>query len=172
VVVTQGPAGQEPDALLHHLRTLTQQGAVVAAFQAAHEKFRQFHEDLLRLAPAAAVHDGNAFDELSEALDAYTVLFDEHHYAEDQYFFPALLSVEPGLAAVVERLVTQHEAVASRLTAVREQMHRDRTPGDTSERPQRLIAALTDLRDVVDAHLALEEAETIPALRTWTRWPL
>jgi iron-sulfur cluster repair protein YtfE (RIC family) len=121
---------------------------------------------------AAAEHDGDAFDELSEALDAYTVLFDEHHHAEDLYFFPALLSVERGLAVVIERLVTQHEALASRLMAVREQMHRDRTPGDTSERPQRLIVTLTDLRDVVDAHLALEEAETVPALSTWTRWPL
>ena len=172
VVMPQQAAGKEPDALLDHLRALTQQGAVVGAFQAAHEKFRQFHEVFLALAPAVAEYDGKAFDELSETLDAYTILFQEHHYAEDQYFFPALLSAEPALAAVVELLVTQHEALASRLTDVREQMHRNRIPGDTSDRPQRLIAALNDLHEAVDAHLALEEAETVPALSTWTKWPL
>jgi hypothetical protein len=64
MVVRQEPAGQEPDALLDHLRTVPQQGAVLGAFQAAHEKFRQFHEVFLRLAPAAAEHD-DAFDVLS-----------------------------------------------------------------------------------------------------------
>ena len=76
------------------LINLTREGTVVAAFQGAHDKFHRLHVDCLRLA-AMATTDDEALNELLQTLHAYTALFNEHHHAEDHYFFPALRQAEP-----------------------------------------------------------------------------
>ena len=159
------------DPTLQHLITLTREGTVVAAFQAAHDKFHRFHADCLRLA-ATATTDDEVLGELLQALDNYTALFNEHHHAEDHYFFPALRQAEPSLNTVIDQLVRQHEQLAARLRVVVEQAHRLRT-GDTSvDGPERLVEALADLQVAVDEHLLFEETKTVPVLSTWTDWPI
>ena len=71
-VRVQTPAApfDDADPTLRHLVTLTREGTVVAAFQAAHDKFHSFHADCLRLA-VSAVTDDEALDELLQTLDAY-----------------------------------------------------------------------------------------------------
>jgi iron-sulfur cluster repair protein YtfE (RIC family) len=165
------PTDDRPDPLLQHLINLTREGTVVAAFQAAHDKFHRLHADCLRLAPTATTDD-EALNELLQTLDVYTTLFNEHHHAEDHYFFPALRQAEPALNAVVEQLVAQHEQLAVRLTVVVEQARRRRSGEGSVDGPERLVEAVTDLQVAVDKHLLFEEAETVPALSTWTDWPI
>ena len=159
------------DPTLQHLINLTREGTVVAAFQAVHHKFHRFHEDCLRLA-ARATTDDEALDELLQTLDAYTVLFNEHHHAEDHYFFAALRQAEPALNTVVDQLVGQHEQLAARLRVVVEQAHRLRSGETSVDGLERLVEVLADLQVAVDEHLLFEETETVPVLSTWTDWPV
>ena len=41
------------------------------------------------------------------------MLFDEHHHAEDHYFFAALRQAEPALNTVVDQLLAQHSELES-----------------------------------------------------------
>ena len=169
--IPAGPTDDRPDPLLQHLINLTREGTVVAAFQAAHDKFHRLHADCLRLA-ATATTDDEALNELLQTLDAYTALFNEHHHAEDYYFFPALRQAEPALNTVVDQLVVQHEQLAARLTVVVEHARRRRSGESTVDGLEHLVEVLTDLQVAVDEHLLFEETETVPALRGWTDWPI
>jgi hypothetical protein len=55
---------------------------------------------------------------LLRTLDEYAELFNEHHHAEDNYFFPALRVAEPGLGLIVDQLTEQHEQLAAQLAVV------------------------------------------------------
>jgi iron-sulfur cluster repair protein YtfE (RIC family) len=164
------PSDDRADPILEHLIDLTREGTVVAAFQAAHDKFHRLHADCLRLAAAAT--DDEALTELLRTLDSYTSLFNEHHHAEDHYFFPALRQAEPALNTVVDQLIAQHEQLVARLTVVGEQARRLRSGEGSVDGRERLVEALTDLQVAVDEHLLFEESETVPALNTWTDWPI
>jgi hemerythrin-like domain-containing protein len=165
------PSGDRADPILQHLIKLTREGTVVAAAQAAHDKFHRFHTDCSRLA-ARATTDDEALDELLETLDAYTGLFNDHHHAEDHYFFPALRQAEPALNTVVDQLVGQHEQLAARLKVVVEQAHRLRSGETSIDGVERLVEVLADLQVAVDEHLLFEETKAVPVLSTWTDWPV
>jgi iron-sulfur cluster repair protein YtfE (RIC family) len=165
------PSDDRRDPLLQHLVDLTREGTVVAAFQAAHDKFHRLHADCLRLA-ASSTADDVALNELVRTLDAYTALFNEHHRAEDGYFFPALRRVEPELAEVIDQLVAQHEQLSARLTVVVEHARRGRSSEGSNDAGDGLVEALSDLRVAVDEHLLFEETKTVPVLSTWDDWPI
>jgi hemerythrin-like domain-containing protein len=165
------PSDDRLDPLLQHLIALTREGTVVAAFEAAHEKFRRLHADALRLATTATAHDDRAVNELVRTLDDYAALFNEHHHAEDSYFFPALRQAEPALDGVVDQLAAQHEQLGAYLIVVVEQAHLGHSGGGSISGRDDLVESLTELQVAVEEHLRFEEIETIPALSAWTDWP-
>jgi hemerythrin-like domain-containing protein len=165
------PNDDRPDPLLQHLIDLTREGTVVAAFQAAHEKFRHLRADALRLATTATTDDDRAVNELVRTLDDYTALFNEHHHAEDTYFFPALRQAEPALNGVVDQLLAQHEQLGAHLIVVVEQARLGRSGDGSINGRDDLVESLTELQVAVDEHLRFEETATIPALAAWTDWP-
>jgi hemerythrin-like domain-containing protein len=169
VAIGDEPSDQSADPLLQHLVELTREGTVIPAFQAAHDKFHRYHADCARLA-ASATSDDRALDELLRTLDAYTELFDEHHHAEDNYLFPALRRVEPGLDAAIEQLADQHVELAIQLAVVLEHAHRAQS-GDRLDAVARLTEDLRQLQVMVDEHLLFEETTTVPVVRAWTSWP-
>jgi len=171
--VTTGPgtSDEQPDPVLQLLENLTREGTVIAAFQSTHEKFHRYHAELLRLVPPATF-DERAHDELVRTLDEYAKLFDEHHHAEDSYFFPALRKAEPALIPIVGQLVEQHEQLAAQLAVVLE-LARGVQPGAAAQNHTvLLVEGLAELQRVVDEHLLFEEAATVPVLRTWKSWPV
>jgi hypothetical protein len=93
-----------------------------------------------------------------------------HHYGETEHWFPELVRTNPALAPVVDKLNADHIVVAAHLEAVH-------AAGDalaeldTPEQRSRLVCALEDLSRDLLAHLAYEEEQVSPTLRTWTRWP-
>ena len=100
------------------------------------------------------------------------MLFDEHHHAEDHYFFAALRQAEPALNTVVDQLLAQHEQLAARLKVVVEQAHDIRCGKTSVGGRERLVEALADLQVAVDKHLLFEESQTVPVLSTWADWPI
>ena len=105
-------------------------------------------------------------------LDAYAELFNDHHQAEDKYFFPALHRAEPALDAVVDRLAAQHEELAGQLAVVWEGAHRLQSGDAEHDDIARLVDVLLELQGNVDEHLVFEETATVPVVRTWTTWPV
>jgi hemerythrin-like domain-containing protein len=151
------------------LDELTREGTVVAAFQATHNKFRQFHGDFLRLAPLAS-SSGEASEELRRSLDAYAALFHEHHEAEDRYLFPVLRRQEYALEDVVDELEQQHVRLAAQLAMVLDGVGSPNSAA-LAQMPQ-LTKQLRELTGMVDEHLQFEEHSTIPLISQWTSWPL
>ena len=161
---------EHPDPVLQLLENLTREGTVVTAFQATHDKFHALHAAFLRLAPSATF-DERSHDELVRALDDYAKLFDEHHRAEDNYFFPALREAEPALDPIVDQLVEQHHELSAHLAVLSERV-RGMKFGGPAQDASALIEGFRELQRNVDEHLVFEEAATVPILRTWTQWPV
>jgi hemerythrin-like domain-containing protein len=170
VALRDEPSDQSNDPLLQHLVELTREGTIIPAFQAAHDKFRRYQADCVRLA-ASATSDDRALDELRRTLDAYAELFNEHHYAEDNYLFPALRGTEPGLDMVVEQLAHQHVQLAVQLAVVLEHAKSVQC-GERLDSMARLTENLRQFQIAVDEHLLLEETTTVPVVGAWTRWPV
>jgi hypothetical protein len=94
-----------------------------------------------------------------------------HHTIEDVHFFPALQRSNPVLGPVVDRLEADHRRVSDicdEVGAAARDLVRDDSPAVRG----RVVDALNDLRDCLLAHLAYEEEQVSPTLRTWTSWPL
>jgi len=91
----------------------------------------------------------------------YTAVLHHHHHVEDTAAFPALSSVRPDMAALVDQLEEDHQ----RLTAAMDAVHLavgvfgDRADPVTQ---QDLHDALVALRDLFFAHLDIEDAKVIP----------
>jgi iron-sulfur cluster repair protein YtfE (RIC family) len=166
-----GSPEEHADPTLQLLANLTRDGTVLDAFQATHNKFRRYHVECLRLA-ASATSDDHALDQLLRTLDSYAKLFDEHHSAEDHYFFPALRRAEPALSPVVDQLYEQHIGLAAQLASVLAKAALIHSPRNVDDGIARLAAELTNLQAAVEEHLSFEEASTVPVVRTWRSWPV
>jgi hypothetical protein len=93
-----------------------------------------------------------------------------HHTIEDVHFFPALRRSNPALGPVVDKLEADHRRVSDlcrEVGAAAADLVRD----DASAVRARVVEALNALRECLLAHLAYEEEQVSPTLRTWTRWP-
>lgn len=93
-----------------------------------------------------------------------------HHTLEDTHFFPALRRTNPALEPVVDKLEADHRRVADlcdEVGAAARELTREDTPAVRAS----VVEALNALRDSLLAHLAYEEEQVSPTLRTWTQWP-
>lgn len=91
-----------------------------------------------------------------------------HHNAEDALFFPALRAADPELGPVVDRLEADHRAVSDLLQAVEDAA--GRLEGDETARAG-LSGALRTLAEQLLAHLAYEEREAGPTIRSLEHHP-
>jgi len=93
-----------------------------------------------------------------------------HHTGEDMHIFPALRRSNPALDPVVDRLEADHRRVSDICDAVQigaDELVRD----DTASTRGHVVTALNDLSEHLLVHLAYEEENISPTLRTWTHWP-
>jgi hemerythrin superfamily protein len=93
-----------------------------------------------------------------------------HHTAEDVLIFPALRRSDPALGPVVDRLESDHRAVAVGLTEI-ESACQALVADDCGETRDRVAAALEAVTGTLLEHLAYEEESISPTLRSWERWP-
>ncbi|OLT16442.1 hypothetical protein BJF78_14280 [Pseudonocardia sp. CNS-139] len=82
-----------------------------------------------------------------------------HHETEDGRLWPLLLAADPQLATWLDALSGQHEELDAALDALA------CAPLPDGTAPLELSGAATAVRDLVHAHLDLEEALLLPAVR-------
>jgi len=90
-----------------------------------------------------------------------------HHSLEDRALFPALRESNPGLAPVIEKLESDHRAIAVHLDEIAESIGELQWDETASSR-RRLSSALDDLSEHLLEHLDYEEKAVTPTLRTWS----
>lgn len=90
---------------------------------------------------------------------------ERHHRIEDQDLYPALVRFRPELAVAVEALEEEHRRLDELVEDLRSGMAELSSPGgdDRARRHQAVLAAARELADLMDRHLAREEAELFPA---------
>jgi hemerythrin-like domain-containing protein len=80
-----------------------------------------------------------------------------HHVGEDSALFAALLAQNPSLEPVVERLMQDHEMIATLVTQLDEAL-------DSSADDHALRLHLDGLSAIVESHFGYEERLLLPAL--------
>jgi hypothetical protein len=128
-------------------------GFTMTGFLLIHEAMRS---DTRRLAAACAA--ATTEDEL-RALGRWYARFqmqlEDHHHAEDEVYFPRLRAGDPELAAGLDSLDEDHHELAAALAAVEAAFAAlDRMA---------LVAQTRQLAELLDQHLAEEEALAVPA---------
>lgn len=93
-----------------------------------------------------------------------------HHTGESHLLFPAVRMAGPAMAPVVDRLEADHAAVAGLLREI-EAASDELVEADTPAARQRVVNALSALSDHLLVHLAYEEEQLGPVLRSWDSWP-
>ncbi|MFF1743061.1 nitroreductase/quinone reductase family protein [Streptomyces mirabilis] len=81
-----------------------------------------------------------------------------HHTGEDLGLFRALADGHPGLTPVLDRLRVEHERIAVLIEELR------RVIGERPADPARVLPEVVRLTEELEAHLAYEEEQLIPAL--------
>jgi hypothetical protein len=95
-----------------------------------------------------------------------------HHHGEDTEMFPALRRSNPEISLVVDKLESDHRVISGRLDEVEAAAAVPDLEGtEDGVARERLVRALSDLADLLLAHLAFEEEAIAPAMRAWTSWP-
>jgi hypothetical protein len=130
-----------------------------------------FRRDLVRLAAAArrTPHDDSAtWKALAGWWRDVAALLHEHHTKEDELLWPVLLDrVDDDGRAVLEAMEDEHHLIDPLLVAV-EQGLGDLAGGGvlaTTGARERTAAALNQLHDVLDAHLAHEERDAVALIQ-------
>jgi hemerythrin-like domain-containing protein len=126
-----------------------------------------FRRDLRRFASALAkltAGDHSRIDAVRSEWQWYRGALHGHHGMEDGHVFPGLKAQEPALAPTLERLTAEHHAIDPLLE------RGDRAFAALPE-ADAAIAVVKELGDLLDRHLALEEAEIVRYLRPAREFP-
>ena len=128
-----------------------------------------FRRDLARFIKAVATikaGDMSHVEVVREEWDqSYRKALHGHHHMEDANIFPDIRKREPALASALDRLTDQHHHIDPLLD------RGDKAFADLAH-PEEAQAVLAELKKLLDEHLAFEEAEVTPALRTNKEFPL
>lgn len=129
-------------------------------------------------APAAALREsmdqlavrGPLFQLRTHCL-GYCRLVHAHHSGEDLALFPAVRRGAPQLAAVLDRLESDHRVVSQLLDDIEAAVLLLDDDTATYTARAQLSAALAALSDHLLEHLDAEEVALAPVLQTWKHWP-
>jgi hemerythrin-like domain-containing protein len=138
--------------------------SIATALMMSHHGFRR---DIARFAHAlekVKSGDRSRVDALREEWGRYRDTLHGHHQAEDAGLFPSMRSQVPALGAVIDRLTADHRLIDPLLA--RGNLAFEKLP-DTGD----AAAVVGELKELLDPHLAIEEAEVIPHLRDVKEFP-
>lgn len=88
-----------------------------------------------------------------------------HHVFEDTHIFPDIKSKHPDLASAIDKLTEQHHGIDPVLEKG------DAAFADPAH-PENAEAVLHELKELLDEHLAFEEAQITPSLRDAKEFPV
>jgi hemerythrin-like domain-containing protein len=83
-----------------------------------------------------------------------------HHDGEEELVFPVLIERAPDQRDILDKAITDHEAVVVLMTSVEDQVEIWEAKGD--DEAQGVVDALADLQATLSPHLDEEEAEVLP----------
>jgi hemerythrin-like domain-containing protein len=138
--------------------------SMATAIMMSHHGIRR---DLGRLAHALErlpTNDTARAEVLREQWKNLAMTLHGHHQAEDTGVFPTLAAEHPSVRDVIERLSEDHRRIDPLV---------DRGQAAFADLPDVLgaLAIARELRELLDAHLAVEEREIIPFLRSAKSFP-
>lgn len=118
-------------------------------------------------AALARLADGDAeqAQALGEEWQSYRATLHGHHTVEDERIFPSLRAAHPDLSAVFDRLDAEHRLVDPMLA------RGDLAFGDLLRHKQAAATLIAELRALLEAHLAFEEANIVRYLRSAKEFP-
>lgn len=124
-----------------------------------------FRRDIQRFARALSSGDTTRVPALRREWDFYYKALLGHHQMEDTVIFPNLRQQHAALGATFDQLASQHHQIDPLL---------ERGNRAFAELPSFAGAArvVSELRDLLDVHLALEEREVAPLLRDAKDFPV
>lgn len=131
----------------------------------SHHAFRRDIARFIRAAAEMEVGDTSRADAVREEWEkSYRQALHGHHTMEDSTIFPDIKSKHPNLAAALDQLTEQHHRIDPVLEKI------DAAFTDLAH-PDQVVAALHELKALLDEHLAFEEAEITPSLRDGKEFP-
>jgi hypothetical protein len=149
-----------PPSLLNDDGSASMATALMMSHHALRRDIEQF---------AAALHRvderrGPDLEALREEWRSFGEKLHGHHVDEDTHVFPEVLGKDGGLGPTIDRLIADHRLIDPVLEE-----------GDSAfaalPEVERATAVVVELRTLLDAHLATEEAEVIPFLRDEKEFP-
>jgi hypothetical protein len=136
--------------------------SIATAVMMSHHGFRR---DLGRFARALRAFDAARTDALRAEWRSFHFHLHGHHEAEDRGMFPSIVAQAASVASTIDKLTADHRQIDPLL---------ERGDRAFAELPAAVEGAATvvhELRTLLDAHLAIEEAELIPFLRAARNFP-
>jgi len=128
-----------------------------------------FRRDLARFIAAIAQVKAGETARIAALQEEWTKSFrlalHGHHHIEDTAMFPDIKAKQPELAPAIETLMAQHHHIDPLLE------RGDAAFADLAH-PEAAAAVLTELKNLLDEHLAFEEANITPALRDAKTFPV
>lgn len=136
--------------------------SMATAFLMSHHGFRR---DLARFAVALAANTVAArADALRDEWKSFHAALHGHHTVEDTGIFPSMRAEHPSLAATIDKLTVDHRRIDPLLERADQAFAKLPDAGPAA-------AVIAELSELLDAHLALEEAEVVPFLRDARQFP-
>lgn len=131
----------------------------------SHHAFRRDMARFIRAIEQIKAGDTSRVGAVSEEWEkSFRQALHGHHTMEDARVFPDLRSKHPNLASALDTLTQQHHQIDPVLEKG------DAAFADLAH-PENVEAFLDELKTLLDAHLAFEEAEITPSLRSGTEFP-
>jgi hypothetical protein len=141
------------------------EASLATALMMSHHGFRR---DITRFnAALTALAHGNTdrLDALSDEWRNLRNTLHEHHHAEDTGIFPTLAGQHESLRRTLDGLTMDHRHIDPLLE------RGDRAFAELTKTFEAARDVISELAALLDPHLATEEAEVIPHMRTWKAFP-
>jgi len=130
----------------------------------SHHAFRRDLGRFARALPRLASGDTARAQALREEWASFRTGLHLHHHHEDTGMFPGMRAQNPALGACIDGLASDHQKIDP-LINEGDVAFADLTSTDAA------ISVITELRQLLEPHLATEEAELVPYLRAATQFP-
>lgn len=132
----------------------------------SHHAFRRDIARLMRAVAQIKAGDVSRADAVREEWEkSYRMALHGHHTIEDSSIFPDIKSKRPDLAPAIDTLMKQHHQIDPLLEKG------DAAFADLAH-PENAEEVLTELKALIDEHLAFEEAQVTPFLRDNKDFPV
>jgi hemerythrin-like domain-containing protein len=153
---------------------LSPAGADLSGYLAIHEAMRIANEQLVRGIGTARVADPKRATALGRWFRGYSDELRTHHFIEDDIVFPELAARVPAYAEYSGALADDHHYLDRVIDALRDALASwaQHTSVSGAARDARYCALelAVELRDFLEAHLAIEDADVLPMIeRNFTR---